>query len=298
LEVTGDLEQRLVASRGGLASFQSSQSTGRKLEAGPDTPDEDKGGGKEEAEINWRPSVYVYSTSAAPARGHQIKTQGVSWPEAAYASDNSGGSSACVEKPFAVNYTQVDDTANNAWKIKVSNITGGATITVHTGGSRNAITNPPTTEPEAASAVTDMKGYYSRGTRGAWHTEDASKNHEKYHYREWRETCTHYWPTCRTAIEGLSLSKATQPNSGLALAKLTQDADAKINSLKTIARQYWFTLGDGAGDRPYAAGQLTLNTAIKSVQTLAGKKGWTVEQGTDTPSTANPCYQAWLPYNP
>jgi hypothetical protein len=272
------------------------QSASSRREAAFDVQDSDKT--KAEANITWMPPKYISQAGAIPTHDGQVKTQDVSWSSADYSSDTSNGASSCVEKTFTVNYKEVDDKASNAWKLGVSSISGGATITVHTGGSQNAIDNPPTTEAEAQEAVTVMKGYYNRGSRGKWHTEAASKDHELYHYREWKETCEHYWPTCRTAIENLTVSKDAQPDKGPAMTDLKNQADNKANDFKAKAREYWFTLGDGAGDRPYAAGQLTLNEAIKSVQKLAGTKKWTVEQGTDSPSTDTPCYQPWLPYNP
>ena len=75
-------------------------------------------------------------------------------------------------------------------------------------------------------------------------------------------------------------------------------ADAKMSAFRTVCRAYWFTLADNASSRPYAADQLELNNAIVSVQSLAAIKGWTVPQGTDSPNSANPCYQPWTAYNP
>ncbi len=272
-----------------------SQSVSSRSEAAFDAKDKDKT--KTETNITWKPPTYTHQ-AASPAHNGQVKAQDVTWPTATYSSDNSNGSSTCVEVPFTVSYKEIDDEAAKAWKLGISSITGGATITVHTGGSQNPIDNPPTSEAQAKDAVKVMKGYYKRGSRGSWHTEDASKDHELYHYREWKESCDHYWPTCRTAIENLQVSKATKPSKGPAVADLKKQADSKVNGFKAKAREYWFTLGDGASDRPYAAGQLTLNTAIKSVQNLAKEKKWEVEKGTDSPSTDNPCYQPWLPYNP
>jgi hypothetical protein len=80
--------------------------------------------------------------------------------------------------------------------------------------------------------------------------------------------------------------------------KLKSDGNRKVAAFKAVARRYWMTLGDGASDRPYAAGQLTLNNAVTSVQNLATTKHWTVAQGVATPSTANPTYKPWLPYTP
>jgi Domain of unknown function (DUF4157) len=255
---------------------------------------------KTEVEITWGAPTYTSDRSAAAsmAQNDQVKTQaGLSWPAADYSSDAAGGSSTTVEKPFTVAYSAVEDAPSNTWKLKVDSISGGATIRVHTGGSTDPIASPPTTEADAKSAVTVMKGYYARGSRGAWHTEAASSSHENYHYSEWQCSAGHYWPATRTAIEGLAVSKNDHANAASAVAAMKAGAggaDAKIAAFQRKARDYWFTLPDNASSRPYAAGQLTLNTAIISVQTLAAAKGWTVAAGTDSPSTANPCFKPWI----
>jgi hypothetical protein len=70
------------------------------------------------------------------------------------------------------------------------------------------------------------------------------------------------------------------------------------NAFKKICRDYWFALSDGPSSKPYAAGQLILNSAIIAVQALSNTNSWVVPAGIDTPSSANPCYEPWLPYNP
>ena len=223
------------------------------------------------------------------------------WDPAGYTSHNVNSSSTTTERNFTITYTASADIDNNKWMLRVKEIRGGADIVVNYGGSRNAISNPPTTEAESQSAVNVMKGYYARGSRGAWHTEAASKSHEEYHYQEWQETGNHYWPATEIAIEQIETTYHDHSTEADAITIMKSGANGANNknvAFKRICRRYWFTLGDGAGDRPYAAGQLTLNTAIQSVQTLANTKGWTVAQGINTPSTANPCYQPWLPYTP
>lgn len=223
------------------------------------------------------------------------------WDPEGYSSFNVDDSSTTTERDFITSFTASADIDNNKWMFRVKEIRGGADIIVNYGGSRNAITNPPATELEAQDAVTVMKDYYTRGSRGTWHTEAASKTHEQFHFREWRETCAHYWPDAEVAIEKLETTYHDHPSEAAAVAALTAGGSggtAKVTEFKAICRQYWFTLGDGASDRPYAAGQAGLNPAIQSVQALAAANGWTVAQGVDTPSVEPPCYQPWLPYNP
>lgn len=225
----------------------------------------------------------------------------ISWKPANYSSDNANGNSTTTEQPFDVQYSANRDEANGLWQLQVDSIEGGADIEVHTGGSRDPFANPPTTEAEAQTAVNVMKGYYSRGSRGPWHTEAASQEHEMHHYREWKCSSEHYWPTASAAIHSLMVPLSAHTTEAQAIAAMrsgTDGADAKLQSFRDISHQYWFTLSDSAGSRPYAAGQLELNNAITHVQSLANRQGWTVPSGTDSPNPDPPCYQPWLPYNP
>ena len=226
----------------------------------------------------------------------------ITWPTAGYSTNNGNGASTTVERAFSVSYRAVQNAAKTDWQLEVASIAGGADITVKTGGSRDPITRPPTTEAEATDAVNVMKGYYARGSRGAWHTETASKAHELHHYKEWQCSADHYWPATEVALERLTVPVASHPTEAAAIAAMragATGADAKVAAFKAIARQYWFTLADNASSRPYAAGQLALNPAIQAVQVLSLIKGWAgVPSGVDTPSAATPCYQPWLPYNP
>ena len=172
---------------------------------------------------------------------------------------------------------------------------------MHTGGYRNPNTNPPVNQTEAADAVTVMKAYYTSG-RGAWHTPEASRAHEDYHYTEWQCTCNNYWPATETALENLNVPYHQHASSSAAISAMqtmTNGANTKITNFRTVSRSYWLSqLSDSVGSRPYAAGQLTLNSAIILVQNLAATMGWTVPAGVNTPSSANPCYRPWLPYTP
>lgn len=230
-----------------------------------------------------------------------IQRATISWDAEDYTAHASGGDSTTVEKDFNIKYKASEDKAAKLWKLQVDSLSGGAKIDVHTGGSRNPDSSPPTTEAEAQDAVKVMKGYYSRGKRGSWHTEGASKAHELHHYKEWKCSAEHYWPDTQTALEKLTVGTdkaATEADAITAMRAGASGADAKMTAFKDKAHAYWFTLSDSASSRPYAAGQLALNPSITAVQTLATGKGWTVEAGTDTPSDATPCYQPWLPYTP
>lgn len=219
-----------------------------------------------------------------------------------YAVTAAGGDSTTIERTFGVAYKAVADRAKNVWKLGVDAIEGGVDITVHTGGSRDPFVNPPTTAAEANAAVTDMKGYYARGQRGAWHTEAASKAHEEHHFREWKCASEHYWGPTKGALESITLPLASAANEGAAITAMRAGpggADAKMVAFQAITRKYWVDLlSDKAGSRPYAAGQRVLNRAVRHVQDIARSKGWGVPAGTTDPNTEPPCYQPWLPYAP
>jgi hypothetical protein len=234
---------------------------------------------------------------AAPAAVPPVPS--ITWNAANMTTVNSGGASTTVEQAFTPAYTATKDTAANVWRMGTTSITGGVDIEIHTGGSRDPTSSPPTTEAEAQEAVTIMKGYYARGSRGKWHTEAASKAHEGHHYREWKCSAEHYWALAGPAIATLTAPLASHADSAAAVAAMKASADPKVTSFKAAARAYWMKLADNASSRPYAAGQDVLNTAVTAVQTLATAKGWTVEQGTTaTSGTEPPCYEAWDAYSP
>lgn len=219
------------------------------------------------------------------------------------ATDATDDDSVTGSRRFTVAYTAVSDPGAGLWRLRVTSIDGGVDIAVHTDAWKNADAAPPATEADARAAVTEMKAYYARGSApvGAWHTEAASRAHEGHHDSEWRCSAEHYWPATQTAIEKLTAPLATYASAAAAVAGLragATGADAKIAAFYDVAHRYWFTLSDAASSRPYAAGQLALNTTIANVQTLAAAKGWTVPAGVATPSAATPCYQPWLAYAP
>lgn len=221
----------------------------------------------------------------------------ITWDPYDYVSNNVNVASSAVEKPFVLEYTACADILNNVWKLRVKRVTGDITITVNYGGSRNADTNPPNSQAEASDAVTVMKGYYARGLRGSWHTADASLAHEKHHYDEWQCSSNHYWPDTEICLEKVTVPYSNHATEADAINEMKRtSANMLINNFKIKAHNYWFTLPDNASSRPYAAGQLTLNTTITNVQTLAASKGWSVPAGVNTPNAANPCFKAWLPY--
>jgi len=207
--------------------------------------------------------------------------------------DNSNASSTTVDRPFTVVYDACKDPGNNVWRMRVVSITGGVDIAIHTGGSRDPDANPPTSQAEAQDAVTTMKGYFTRGSRGSWHTAAASIAHEGFHYREWQCSSEHYWPAGQTAIENLTVPLASAANAAAAVAAMKASADTQVADFRNKAKTYWDSLPDNAGARPYAAGQLVLNQAIQRVQQLAATKGWTVPQGVDTPNPEPPCFKAF-----
>jgi hypothetical protein len=243
---------------------------------------------------------------AADEGAGPIQRVDITWNPANERVRRTNSSSTTIEQPFRATFAAVPDPATNSWRLDVPSITGGVNIVIHTGGSRNAFDRPPTTEAQARGAVAVMRGYYNRGSRGSWHTEDASRAHENYHYDEWQCAAEHYWTAAEAAIRALSVPLAGQPDAAAAETALRRGtptrrgADAIVRRLRHVTRRYWFTLADNARSRPYAAGQRELNSAIRWVQILALLNGWNSVDQRDPPepSTANPCYRPHLRYTP
>ena len=235
----------------------------------------------------------------APAPAVVTPVPSITWNAANSSTVASGGSSTTLEQAFTPVYTATKDTAANVWRMGTTSITGGVDIEIHTGGSRDPTSSPPTTQAQAVDAVSVMKGYYARGKRGTWHTEAASTAHEDHHYREWKCSAEHYWALAGASIATLTRPLASHADSAAAVAAMKPSADAKVTSFKAAARTYWMKLPDNASSKPFAAGQAVLNTAVTGVQTLATAKGWKVEAGvTATSGTEPPCFKAWDAYTP
>ena len=225
----------------------------------------------------------------------------VTWDPEHYTVAGGMDASTTSGDDFIASYLACGDINNNKWKLKVDKIEGSVTILVNTGGSRDPGANPPTSQTEAADAVTVMQGYYMRGARGSWHTEAASRAHEEWHYSEWQCSGNNYWPATRTVLENMSVpydSYSTPADAITAMRAGTAGADQKIASYRGITQQYWQTLCDMGGCNPFAAGQLVLNGSIVNVQNLAATNQWTVPSGVTNATMTTPCYQPFLPYTP
>src|SRR5262249_35727077 len=140
----------------------------------------------------------------------------ISWPAADYAVSTANGPSTMNPKSFQIQYQACADLGAGVWALRVMSIEGGASILIRTGGSRDPIQNPPTSQSEAAAAVADMQDYYTTG-RGAWHTEAASRAHEEHHYREWRCSSENYWPMGEALLEQITVPYGNHSNSSDAL---------------------------------------------------------------------------------
>jgi hypothetical protein len=236
----------------------------------------------------------VYASVAVTASFTAVP---ITWQAASVTVTSATGTCTTNYQQFSPTYQVCADVGNNVWRLGVAEIQGGVDIAILTGGYRNPDTNPPATQAEAQDAVSVMKAYYTLG-KGTWHTPAASTAHENYHYTEWQCSSANYWGATQTALQALTAAYTSYATPAAAIAAIGAAADKKMTAFTNIAVQYWQTLSDIPPSRPYAAGQLALNPSIITVQNLAAQKGWTVPQGTDSPSTADPCYQPWLPYSP
>ena len=224
-----------------------------------------------------------------------------------YTCDGNGENSTTTERSFSILYTACADVANDLWHLRVCSVAGGTDIAVHMG---SFLTPSPgvniTTVSEGTFAIADMLlESSSSGPARTWVTEHAIRTHEEWHRDEWIEICEHYWPATETALENITLPYHLHENNVVAavaeMRSRFDGADAKNQAYKAKCRDYWFTLGDSPGDRPYRAGGVTLNSLIDSVRTYGADQHppWS---GLPTGYNAGPgnehCYMPWLPYNP
>jgi hypothetical protein len=220
--------------------------------------------------------------------------------------DNSNGSATTVEKPFTADYEACADIAKNEWHLRVKSISGGTDMHIRMGGFRTPQAGVNiNTQAQAVAAINDMllEGAPG-GPASTWVTEAAIRAHEGWHVQEWVETSGHYWPTAEAALEKLKVDYDTNENNMAgavaAMRAGASGADAKATDFKQKCRDYWFTLGDNPGDRPYRAGGVVLNGEIQAIRThgAAQKPPWVLPAGSNPAPAADHCYQPWLPYNP
>jgi hypothetical protein len=220
--------------------------------------------------------------------------------------DQTSGSATTVEKPFTADYEACADIAKNEWHLRVKSISGGTDMHIRMGGF---ITPQPgvniNTQAQAVSAINDMLLEGAPGGPAAtWVTEAAIRGHEQWHVDEWVETSAHYWPIAEPALEGLKVNyDANENNMAGAVAAMrlgASGADAKVADFKQKCRDYWMTLGDSPGDRPYRAGGVVLNGEIQAVRNYGAAQTppWALPKGSNPAPAADHCYQPWLPYNP
>jgi hypothetical protein len=223
-----------------------------------------------------------------------------------YTVDNTSASATTKERPFVADYDGCADVEKNEWHLRVKSLAGGTDMAVHMGG----YTTPQpgvniTTQAEGVAAITDMlREGAPGGPATKWVTEAAIKAHETWHKDEWIKTSEHYWPIAETAFEKLTVPYDVHENDLAAAITAMRGggsgADRKLADFKKICRDYWFTLGDSSGDRPYRAGGVVLNPNIQAVRThgAAQRPAWVLPAGTNPAPGADHCYQPWLPYAP
>ena len=186
-------------------------------------------------------------------------------------------------------------------------IDGGTDIAVHTGRFRTPVPGVNITNAlEGTAAVTDMLLESSpSGPAKIWVTEHAIRTHEEWHRDEWTEISEHYWPATEMALESITVPYHLHENDvASAVAAMRSNvagADAKVLAYKRKCRDYWFTLGDNAGDRPYRAGGVELNPFIDSVRAYGAGQcpPWSgLPGGHNAGPGSDHCYMPWLPYDP
>lgn len=186
--------------------------------------------------------------------------------------------------------TACKDEVLNEWRIRVQSVCAGSEILVSTGGYRDALRNPPTTEEEAIEAVNCMNRYQSNG-RGAWHTREATLAHENHHSQQGKDAFIFYWDNLRIqdSLELQSFDCEDYPEMDDALEAMKKIVVEWATTYLTAVLAYIRALPDKFDSRPYCAGQKVLNEATRQVIALADAKGWDkVPRNVTEPGTIEP----------
>ncbi len=217
------------------------------------------------------------------------------WEQIRYV--NVSGAGACIFQAENLKIYCLYAEGNGFWRVQIKSITGGGYAEIRMANLRDAFISPPSWPAEAQDAVIKMKGQFERGAAQGWHTEAASKAHENYHYLEWKAAAEYYWPIVAACINAIKVPKSGNRYNDEALLR------AKVRDIQSVfenlLNNYKNSLDDGPRARPYAAGQMELNKAIRYVQQLASQHGWQVEQGVTNPNVdlSRPAYLPFPPFN-
>lgn len=220
----------------------------------------------------------------------------ITWRPTTVISTETGKSQTLPSDPI-INATPFK--TGGFWKIKINFITVAVRMIIRTGSFRDPYYDPPQSAYEANEAINEMSDYFSRGGiyENGWSTVDATKAHENYHFTEIKAIYEHYWPQMAACLNSVQLPVSGNDEADKALAETRVKQIA--GSLKGFYIEYQKTLSDGAGGRPYAAGQLELNKAITMVKQRANANGWWTTGGPTIPNVdiSNPTYQPFIPFN-
>lgn len=210
---------------------------------------------------------------------------------------HNGGGNDCTPGAAALTWTVVD--AGATWNANVTamQVTGEmhvtdwpsapATMTVPNtsnpvdGGNIN---NTAGSANRWQAAIDDMADYDTvGGGRGPnWHSTAASSAHENTHWTGdylGDAIPTANWTATNTAIDAMSIPKASAADAAAARTALSPQVTARFRTFNTAAITRWNTLitttdTPGSGGRGYAAGQAVLNGRIAGVRAYATAKTW------------------------
>lgn len=191
-------------------------------------------------------------------------------------SDEAGDSQTTPITP-RIFVTACKDEVEDVWRLRVAHVSCGTETLIRTGGYRDVLANPPTTEGEAVAAVESMNAYQAIGGVLGWGTKEAAIAHEKHHRQQWKEALQFYWKHLKIQeeLEKENVSCKEYPDMDQALeAKKKTVSDMEEKFLETTWA-YIEKLPDQANSRPYHAGQEVLNEATRRVIALADSNGWT-----------------------
>jgi len=199
----------------------------------------------------------------------------------------------CITTPVSpkIFVTACKDEVADVWRLRVAHVSCGTEILIRTGGYRDALANPPTTEGEAVIAVECMNGEQARGGVLGWSTKEAGIAHEEHHRQQWKESYQFYWKHLKVQeeLEKESVSCKEYPDMDQALEAMKKAVTDWEEKFQQEVWTYVQKLPDDANSRPYCAGQKVLNEATRSVIALADANGWTrVPRNVTVPGVTEP----------
>lgn len=215
----------------------------------------------------------------------------IGWDEKAPTISDEAGNGETSPTTPKIFVTACKDEVADVWRLRVAHVSCGTEVLIRTGGYRDALANPPTTEGEAVAAVECMNGEQARGGVLGWSTRETMIAHENHHRRQWKEAYRFYWKHLKIQeeLEKENVSCKEYPDMDQALEAMKEPVKEWTKKFQNAVWTYVKKLPDDANSRPYCAGQKVLNEATEKIIALADAKGWSrVPRNVTVPGVTEP----------